>query len=185
MRLFTGIALPVDTVEALTRLLDRLRPTAHLNWSPPYNLHITTKFIGQWPEDRLGDLTSVLRSLIHRSPIDIAVSGIGWFPNPRSPRILYAGIEADEGLAELAGDTDAATGSLGVERETRKFSPHLTLARIKDQAVSLTPLREVLEKTEAVEFGRFRADRFHLYHSRPGPAGSMYTQLAQFSFTTE
>jgi RNA 2',3'-cyclic 3'-phosphodiesterase len=185
MRLFTGIALPESVIEELTRLLDRLRPAAHLNWSPPYNLHITTEFIGQWPENRLDELTSVLRPAANRPAIDISIAGIGWIPNRRSPRILYAGVKADESLAKLAEDIDMALGGLGIERENRKFSPHLTLARIKDPAVSLTALRAALEKVESAEFGQFTASGFHLYLSKPGPAGSIYTQLAEFPFTQE
>ncbi len=68
--------------------------------------------------------------------------------------------------------------------KTGNSHPILTLARIKDPAVSLTPLRNLLEELDAAEFGRF-SDRFHLYLSKPGPAGSIYTQLAEFPFTKE
>ena len=59
------------------------------------------------------------------------IQRVGFFPNPHSPRIFWCGIEAP-GLDELAADTDAATAALGIEREKRAFSPHLTLARIKE-----------------------------------------------------
>jgi RNA 2',3'-cyclic 3'-phosphodiesterase len=182
MRLFTGTGLPQNVIDDLTRLLDGLRSTAHVKWSAPYNLHITTKFIGEWPEARLDELIAVLQPLTRRPSIDIAVSGIGWFPNARSPRILYADIKAGPELAELAADTDAAVAILGIERESKKFTPHLTLARIKDPAVPLGALRSAIESLQSVDFGQFTATAFHLYLSKAGPAGSIYTRLAEFPF---
>jgi len=183
MRLFTGISLPQDLIDDLTRLLDKLRPEAHLKWSAPYNLHITTKFIGEWPEERKEELVSALRMLSRRSPIDIAIEGAGWLPNPKHPRILFAGLKSGPELKQLADDTDSALAGLGIERETRPFRPHLTLARINDSAVPLDPLRNAIRDLESREFGRFTASNFHLYLSKPGPAGSIYTQLAEFPFS--
>jgi RNA 2',3'-cyclic 3'-phosphodiesterase len=182
MRLFTGIGLPEKVIDDLTRLLDGLRPTAHLKWSAPYNLHVTTKFIGEWPEARLDELTNALHTLNARRAIDIAIHGTDWFPNAKSPRVLYAGIKAGPELAKLAGDTDEALAAVGIERETKKFEPHLTLARIKDPAAPLGRLRTAIDNLETNDFARFTATAFSLYISKPGPAGSIYTQLAEFSF---
>ncbi|HYP13320.1 MAG TPA: RNA 2',3'-cyclic phosphodiesterase [Bryobacteraceae bacterium] len=180
MRLFTGIALPEHIQTNLTRLIQRLRPTAQLNWSPIYNLHLTTKFIGEWPPERLQELSSALAPVANRDPINIVVGGIGWFPEARSPRVLYVGIKVGPELQSLAQETEDALAALGVARESRKFSPHLTLARIKDPAVPLAPLRNSINQLEHVDFGTFTADAFHLYHSKPGPSGSIYSSLAEF-----
>lgn len=182
MRLFTGISLPEDVTANLSALIDRLRPTAQLRWSPVYNLHVTTKFIGEWPEERLQEMIDTLRPLGRRSPIDIAVHGIGWLPNPHSPRILYAAIKAGPELADLASSTDNATTAIGVEHETKPFRPHLTLARIKDPGITLSPLRRAVAELESQDFGAFRADGFKLYLSKMGPSGSIYTQLAEIPF---
>ena len=128
MRLFTGISLPEEVTGNLSTLIDRLRQTAHVRWSPVYNLHITTKFIGEWPESRLQELVDALQPLGHRPAFDISIGGIGWLPNPHSPRILFAGIKSGPELTELAAATEAATTALGVEREAKPFRPHLTLA---------------------------------------------------------
>jgi 2'-5' RNA ligase len=184
MRLFTGIELPAEIASNLTRLIDVLRPTAHFKWTPAYNLHLTTKFIGEWPEDRLPELIEALKPVGGRRPIPMTVEGMGWFPNPHNPRILWTGIKAGPELAQLASDTDEATAALGIERETKKYSPHLTLARIKD-AVPLTQIRQVIAQLPSVEFGSFEADRFHLYLSKPGPSGSIYTKLADIPLKSE
>ena len=182
MRLFTGIGLPQNVIDDLTRLLDGLRSTAHLKWSAPYNLHVTTKFIGEWPEARLEELVAALRPLTDRSPIDITIEGTGWFPNAKSPRVLFADIKAGAELSKLALDTNDALAHLEIERETKKFQPHLTLARIKDSAVPLTRLRTAIDNLEKTDFAQFTATGFSLYLSKPGPAGSIYTQLAEFPF---
>jgi 2'-5' RNA ligase len=183
VRLFTGIPLPREVTNHLTRLLDYLRPTAHLKWSPAYNLHVTTKFIGEWPEVRLQELIETLKPLSRRPPIEICVSGIGWLPNPHSPRVLFSGIKAGPELAQFALDTEAALEPLGIERERRDFKPHLTLARIKDPAISLVQLRHAIARLESTDFGCFTTPCFKLYLSKLGPAGSIYTQLAEIPFS--
>jgi RNA 2',3'-cyclic 3'-phosphodiesterase len=183
LRLFTGIDLPEDVHEKLERLLAHLRPTAHLIWSPIYNLHITTKFIGSWPEEELGKLTSALQEVPRSSSIAISIRGVGWYPNPHNPRVFWVGVVGGAPLAELAKTTEDALDPLGVPREQRAFSPHLTLARIR-RPVPLQAMRQTIARIESLEFGSFEADRFHLYLSRPGPAGSVYSKLVEFPFTT-
>ncbi|MGA2154917.1 MAG: RNA 2',3'-cyclic phosphodiesterase [Bryobacteraceae bacterium] len=187
MRLFTALDLEPGVVANLERLLVELRPTARIQWSPPANLHITTKFIGEWPDERLAELKTALAALPARAAIPVRIHHLGFFPNPHSPRIFWCGIDAP-GLAELAGDTDRATAALGVAAETRAFSPHLTLARInlhKTPAArppALQPLREAIAGLPELEFGRFVAAGFYLYQSQLRPGGSVYTKLAEFPF---
>jgi 2'-5' RNA ligase len=166
----------------LNELLQRLRPSARINWTPLANLHLTTKFIGQWPEERLPELTAALDTLRQRAPIRISAHGIGWLPNPHSPRILFVGVKAEGGLAALATDTDRTLEPLGVAPETRKYSPHLTLARIKEPGIPLASLRQAIADNDVQDFGEWTARGFHLYLSKPGPKGSVYTQIADFSF---
>jgi 2'-5' RNA ligase len=182
MRLFTGIDLPAEVKGNLAAVVDRLRATARVKWSTVDQLHVTTKFIGEWPESRLAELTGILRGLPGRPPIPISIGGLGWFPNARAPRVFWAGVEAPAALAELARQTDAALAELGIAPEKRSYSPHLTLARINDHA-QLDGLRRALSTLPAQEFGTFTADRFHLYLSQRGPSGSVYTKLEECSFT--
>ena len=182
MRLFIGVDLPGDVVRNLETLVARLRPAARINWSPIANLHITTKFIGEWPEARLGELKAALADMPASPAIPVTVQRVGFFPNPHAPRVFFCGIEAP-GLAELATATDAALASLGVPRETRPFSPHLTLARIKERP-NLQPLREAIVALPSLEFGCFRAGSFFLYQSSLRPSGSVYTKLAEFGLET-
>jgi 2'-5' RNA ligase len=181
MRLFIAIDIPPEVVSRLGRLIAQLRPTARINWSRPENLHITTKFVGEWPEERLAEMRDALGRLPAREPIPIDVRGVGFFPNPHSPRVFWAAVRAPAALADLARQTDEAVGALGVPRENRPFSAHLTLARIKEP-VPLNALRQAIADAPSLEFGTFTADRFFLYRSQPNPKGSVYTKLSEFPF---
>jgi 2'-5' RNA ligase len=175
MRLFTAIDLPAATKAVLAAHLDRLRPLARLRWSPVDNLHITTKFIGEWPEAQLDVLKRALAT-VPPQPVAIAVRGLGWFPNADRPRVLWAGIDAGPPLRNLARDTERAVAKLGVTVEMREYSPHLTLARIPDPRDVGAPLRKAITETGSPEFGAFQATAFHLFLS----AGGKYTKLAEY-----
>ena len=181
MRLFTAIDLPFDVVATLEALIAKLRPAARIQWSPPGNMHITTQFIGEWEEARLEQLQAALAAIPPRGPITVDVSKLGFFPNPRSPRVFWCGIEAPE-LDALAAATETATAALGIRNETRPFSPHLTLARIK-APLDLKPLHEAIARLASLDFGRFIVQRFFLYQSKLHPSGSVYTKLAEFPFS--
>jgi RNA 2',3'-cyclic 3'-phosphodiesterase len=184
MRLFTGIDLPDDVRERLERLLMHLRPCAHLKWSPVYNLHVTLKFIGEWPEEKLPQLEAALKTVAGREPIPAEVKGLGWYPNPHHPRVFWAGVQGGDGLPRLVKDIDGATTQLGIAPEDRMFNAHLTLARIKEPA-PLQALRSAIAQLESVEFGAFNVDRFYLFRSQPGSAGSIYTKLAEYPFQAQ
>jgi 2'-5' RNA ligase len=178
MRLFVAIDIPAEIKDALRCFVSRLRPTAKIGWSPVDNLHITTKFIGEWPEPRLNELKRALASVGVGEAIDITVKGLGWFPNSRSPRVFWAGVDGGEPLRALARTTDHAVALLGVPIEERDYSPHLTLARIRE-AIPLDHLHQAIESFPAgcgFNFGSFIATQFFLYLS----AGGKYTQLAGF-----
>src|ERR1700680_4986522 len=154
MRLFTGIDLPEDVRERLERLLMHLRPAAHLKWSPVYNLHVTLKFIGEWPEEKLPQLNAALRSIPPRAEIPVEVKSLGWFPNAHHPRVFWAAVVGGDALGALARDTDAALGPLGIAKEDRAFTAHLTLARIKEP-VQKQALRSTIQQYNTEEIDKY------------------------------
>jgi 2'-5' RNA ligase len=158
-----------------------LRPSAHLKWVPVYNLHLTLKFIGEWPEEKLPQLEAALRSIPKRPGMPLLVRGLGWYPNARNPRVFWAAVQGGDALPALAHEIEATLEPLGIAKETRTFTAHLTLARIKEP-VPLEALRSAVAKVETAEFGSFPVDRFYLFRSQPGSAGSIYTKLSEFPF---
>ena len=133
MRLFTGLDLPAEVVANLEELLRRLKPTARIKWSPPANLHITTKFIGEWPEERLDELKAALGGLPGRAAIPVRIRRRG---------VLSQSAFAARLLVRHRGARPGRTGRRhrcaprrrsASRSEKRAFSPHLTLARIKER----------------------------------------------------
>jgi 2'-5' RNA ligase len=182
MRLFTAVDPSEEVLERLTGMLERLRPAARLRWSRPESLHLTLKFLGEYPEAELGALEAVLKRTPWPGAFDIRVRGLGFFPDERAPRVFWAGVEAGPELARLAEALDEALVEVGIPRERRPYKPHLTLARIQDR-VPLQRLREAIQGLDPVDFGSFRAERFYLYRSQPGPGGSVYTRMGSFGTT--
>jgi len=172
MRLFTALDLEASVHQKLQALVAELQPVARLRWSPPQNLHITTKFIGEWPADRLPELESRLPT--GRPPL-ITVNGVGFFPNERHPKVFFARVNPSVELTLLAASTDSALQELGIPPEKHPFRPHVTLARVPE-SVRLHGMRERLQELEPGHFGTFQAHQFSLFESRAG----LYTKLATF-----
>lgn len=180
MRLFAGISLPFEVRRNIEFLLEHVRPLAPIHWSPVENLHITTKFIGSWPDERLEELKAALAAMPRPAPFTIAVDGIGWFPNPHSPRVFFAAVRAEAALGELHQSTDAALESIGVPRESKDYRPHLTLARIRTPGVDLLPIKRFVASLPSTDFGRFTPSKFLLYKSVPGEAHSTYSVIDEY-----
>ena len=196
MRIFIGIDLD-DAVRAkIARFVEGISGFApEARWVRPESLHITLKFIGEQKEEQVGAISERLRQ-IHSGTIEIRMAGYGFFPTAKAPRVFWIGIHAGTELAQLAGDIDEAVGELGVPREEREFSPHLTLARAgghgkrssgdprwrKDDRPNsvFSVLQKRLAKMGDPEFGTMTADKFILYQSQLSPTGSKYTKLERF-----
>ena len=179
MRLFTGIAIPQAVTDRLEKSLAILRPVVALRWTPVANLHITSKFIGAWPEERLEELQQTLGAVEVPGEMEITIARFGFYPNPHAPRVFFSGVSAP-GFQRLSRTLDDALEPLGCPREERPFSPHVTLARIgaKTGGDGIGGLRERIASLNNFEFGGFTATEFHLYLSNTGPEGSVYTRLA-------
>jgi len=172
------VLLPDDLRQRLATAIDRLRPhAADVAWVAPANLHVTLKFLGQVDEARAPAVADALRtaSARHRA-FDVAVRGLGAFPSPTRPRVLWAGLEDDAGaLAVLAEAIDACCGELGFPRETRPFAAHVTLGRVREPT-RRPQLGEALARP--VDFGRFAVARVSLMRSELSPRGARYSELA-------
>lgn len=184
MRLFTGVALAPHVTERLAAALDEFHPTARVNWTPVDNLHITCRFIGNWPDARLTDLTAALGTVAAEGAIPINISRFGFFPNPHHPHSFFAGVQAGAGLADLVAAIDRALLPLGLAAEARPYHPHVTLARIRGTG-DIRALREHIAGMTNFDFGRFDAREFHLYLSQPSGRGSVYTKLATYDLMRE
>lgn len=177
MRLFTGIAVPEQVAAELARFTDPMRLYANLRWVKPEKLHITTAFIGEWPEDRLEEIQTALGQMKPeiQIPIPVQVARIAWMPSFRFARAIYASVGPYDELAALAAATGETLSSIGVALEDRVYRPHITLARIKGRP-DLSALNRQVSDMANAQIARFGAASFHLYLS----ANGTYTKLQEY-----
>jgi RNA 2',3'-cyclic 3'-phosphodiesterase len=182
MRLFVALEIPSTVRESLAELLKTLRSVSpKTRWVRPENLHVTLKFIGEVPETKLNAIRSALAVVRSDQLVTLGFHGLGFFSNEEHPRVLWAGIEASPNLKILATEIDQATEKVGIPREKRAFSPHLTLARFEPPRLP-EQLRTAIQERAARDFGSLRTNQFHLIESKLKPSGAEYTTVESFSF---
>ena len=194
MRIFIGIDLDPEVRARIARFVEGVQGFApEARWVRPESLHITLKFIGEQPPERVEAISERLRR-VEGSAFEIRSGGYGFFPTAKAPRVFWIGIEAGPQLAELAEKIDIAVADLGIPREDRPCSPHLTLARAGGRSGSGSPkwrkgdgpntafaaLEKRLDAMGELDFGRMTAHEFILYQSQLSPGGSKYTKLQRF-----
>jgi 2'-5' RNA ligase len=182
VRLFAALDLPDQVRHSIAELIAKLQSKSRSpRWIKPENLHITLKFIGHVGNEKLEPIRNAL-SLIHATqPVELHFRGMGFFPNERRPRAFWCGIASSSNLGELAANIDRALVPLGIEAETRPFTPHLTLARFKSEE----GIREVVQAAtdmKSTDFGAATETNFHLYESLLKSTGAQYNRVASFSF---
>lgn len=184
MRLFVALDLPREVREQLHRLTERLRSVcAGARWVRPEGMHITLKFIGHAESAQCEAICKALDAAPWDAPVEMKFRGLGFFPNERRPRVMWCGVEGSPNLARLAADIEESLAPLGVERETRAYTPHLTLARIDAERAhrgEIEKLGEAAREFAGAEFGAARETEFFLFESVTKPAGAEYRKLKSF-----
>jgi 2'-5' RNA ligase len=179
MRVFIAIDIPNEIRDRLGAVQEKVRSsTASARWVAPESIHVTLKFIGEMPEKRREDIDQALRGLTWKS-IRVKVRGVGFFPGNRSPRVLWAGLEAAS-MEGLAKEIDSRLEHAGFDRERRAFRPHLTLARAKGSRLDKALVTAATPFTET-EFGTFTVNQIYLFESTLKAGGSVYTKLKEYA----
>lgn len=138
IRTFICFELPQDIVERIREVQSELASAGRgrgVRWVKPGNIHLTLKFLGDVERSRLPEIADALKSVAAGcAPLTIGINGAGAFPNTMTPRVFWIGVDEPTGaLLSCRDAVEAACESLGFPREKRKFSPHLTIGRIKGQ----------------------------------------------------
>ncbi len=179
MRLFVAIALPDETRERLAGLQEGI-PGAR--WVPAENLHLTLHFIGEVDGRQAHDIDAALAAV--RGPVfSIALAGVGQFGAKSKLRALWAGVEPSDPLLRLQAKVAQAVRSAGIATESRKFKPHVTLARFKNGANPGPRLYDYLARHGLFRAAPFAAESFILYSSFLGQAGAIYRAEADYPLT--
>lgn len=159
-RLFVALDLPdqiQDSLEPLARGLGDVR------WSPPEQRHLTMRFIGEVHNGVLQDVIEAL-ALVPAAPLELRLKGLGHFPPRGEPRVLWVGVEKSAELNSLKRRIDWALKQAGLPPESRKFAPHVTLARIR-APLSPNRLASYLMRHSLYRSEPFPVSTFHLYSS--------------------
>jgi RNA 2',3'-cyclic 3'-phosphodiesterase len=182
MRLFAAVEVPEPHKRSIEKSIQALRMAlvGAVRWVPRENWHATLKFLGEVPDDRVGDVSSVLAAVCSASPsTTTSLTDVGAFPSLGRARVLWAGLE-DPGsrMASLASALETAFGEAGFRQESRDLHPHVTLARIR----APIPIAAIVEKAGPYAFDRapFPVGRLVLYRSHLSRSGAAYEPVETF-----
>jgi 2'-5' RNA ligase len=182
MRCFVAIDLPSDVRGGLGAAGDGLRvvaPRADIRWVATAAMHLTLKFLGEVPEERVAAIRDSLAVVAATTPpMMLTCAGLGVFPGPSRPRVVWAGIT--DGLRELgllAAAVERAVEPLGYAPERRPFRGHVTLGRVRSPR-GFGPLARAIEGEGRAGFGTWMVAHVVLYRSHLRRTGSVYEPLA-------
>ena len=189
VRVFIALSIPTRDRESLADAIGRLRSAIPkgVKWVDPAGIHLTLKFLGNVPQTMVEKLLTAMQQASDRfqaeSPgkqLQLRLSGLGAFPNPQQPRVLWAGTDGDlDSLAALQKLVDQAVANLGYSLGKRPFRPHLTIGRVRD-GVPQQLRRSIEQAVLAVELpptDSWKADALHLIRSNLTPSRAIYTSI--------
>lgn len=182
MRTFAAIELPEPVKASLGSLSQRLRKSgAKASWVTPERMHLTLRFYGDLQEDAIAALRAFLREKLRGlGTFSLNIEGAGAFPSARKPAVVWAGIHpVEEPVLQVQRVTEAAAGAIGLVPERKSFTPHITLARIR-QAESADTLSQFLNREQAFTGGAFPVSNVALWSSTLTPQGPMYSLIEEF-----
>ncbi len=176
VRAFLAIPLTAEITDEVGRIQQTLTSKLPaIRWVKPANMHLTLKFFAAVPEETLEKIGQIMLSVGRSFPsFPVSISGLGTFPAPSRARVFWLGIHGGPALNRLHGILDEKLEQIGIPREDRPFTPHLTLGR-RRQKISI-PLT-VQQQVQEIECGRLQADRVILYQSRLEPVGAVHIPL--------
>ncbi|MDA0263009.1 MAG: RNA 2',3'-cyclic phosphodiesterase [Chloroflexi bacterium] len=180
VRSFIAIPAPGEWTLALEETVKRLdaKIGKDVRWVRPEGIHLTLKFMGDIQAETVERVLAVLPEVTARfSPFTLFTAGMGVFPNPRRPRVLWAGVGGDlETLSVLQAAVDEAVGRLGLPKEQRAFSPHLTLGRVRRDVPDgrLADIGRLVAGGELPGLPPWTADTVNLMRTELDPAGSRH-----------
>lgn len=179
IRTFICIEIPASVKDRIAELQQTLkRANAQVSWTRPSNIHLTLKFLGDVEPSRIEDVrAAVEHAASFITPFELEVSGAGCFPSARSPRVLWIGLSnLPDKLKQLHAGIENELAKAGFPREAKRFSPHLTIGRVRNPQHSKHVAEELIAAGFAPE--TFRANEVIVMRSDLKPTGSVYTPQA-------
>ena len=183
IRAFIAINLSQEILEGIELMSLELRSRLEdvpIRWVPADNIHLTLKFLGNVSTANLEMLKEIMGNVVsNHHECDISVGGIGAFPKPHNPRVIWVGMEVPQELVSLQHNIEIETARLGYSREHRPFSAHLTFGRVSRNASSqdVRAIAEILDSYKVGFLGATRITSVYLYRSDLKPDGAVYTPI--------
>ena len=179
VRTFVAITLHGSLHNTLSEIVSKLSSAnAKVKWVKPENVHLTLKFLGNVEEERLPEVFSACeRAAEGVSPIDLEMRALGCFPDTKSPRIVWLGIERGvEAVKRLQERVENEFTAVGFSREEKAFKAHLTIGRVKGKQ-GMSRLCRLLEEERNIFVGVMHAEKISVMKSKTLPAGPVYSEM--------
>jgi 2'-5' RNA ligase len=180
IRSFLAFELPVDIKKTVKRVTGEIRDSGlDARWVKAENIHLTIVFLGNVKTEEIDSIGEKVRNVCPEyGSFDIALKGVGCFPNMRRPRVLWLGLDGDiERMSHFRDDLQRALKAFGIKEEKRPFKPHLTLGRFRSTRKMGSKLEELLSKYAALESPVESLNELYLFKSDLKPGGAVYTKL--------
>jgi RNA 2',3'-cyclic 3'-phosphodiesterase len=179
----TFLAVDIHPTEKLKEdfgLIRRRLRLEKINWVPEGSLHITTNFLGDTEEDILPLMVKNFEgSLLSMPAFELVIRSFGVFRNLHDPRVIWLGCDPCPTLQQIKNRLDQVLAGLGFKPESRDFSPHLTLGRVKNLR-QVNQLSQLITLYKDVVFQKLRIDHLNFYESRLTPVGPEYISIKNF-----
>lgn len=177
MRCFLALDLPAPVRNYLARTARESVLKGTIKWVPAEQLHITLVFAGEVGDETVAALRAAVET-VELSAMSFALAGLGRFPSHGEPRVIWAGLSGDvEPLKQLQKQLEATAIANGIERDKRKFSPHVTLGRVKSPFGAYAIVADLDRVGPTLRQKPFAATALTLYASELERGGPHYTAL--------
>jgi len=184
VRSFIAIELPDELKQGLTQLEAQLKMGKQpwVKWVDPYSIHLTLKFLGSIAVDRTSEITRAMAEAVQGiSPFHLEAKDLGVFPNLRRVQVIWVGVSGGvDKLNQLQQHLESNLARLGFASESRPFTPHLTLARLRDRASldERQSLGQLIASTRFEAAYTIKVDAINLMRSQLTREGAIYSRIS-------
>ncbi|MCP3676900.1 MAG: RNA 2',3'-cyclic phosphodiesterase [Deltaproteobacteria bacterium] len=180
MRIFIAVGLPLEIVGTIAEVEGKLKTTkGRIAWVKPENSHLTLRFLGEVEEGRIKDIhRAMLRAIVGIHTFSILLREVGVFPSINNPRVLWIGTDGGEQLGTIYDRLEEELEGIGIEKERRRFHPHVTIGRVRHLA-GKGALLDSIERLGEVESGKVPVEKILLFRSDLQPSGAVHTILRE------
>ena len=180
IRSFVAFDLSPEIGKIMARVSEELRKSSlDVRWVKVENIHLTVVFMGNINEANITPIGDVVQEVcLSSGPFDVSLKGLGSFPNPKNPRVLWIGLDGDlERMALFRDDLQKRLTPFGIKEETRRFKPHLTLGRFRRYKRGDPQLNEIIRRYNDLTDSFFSLKELSMFRSDLKPGGAEYTKL--------